>query len=544
MPVAPATGRTVAGKYRLLDRVGVGGMSEVFRAETIDTGRIVALKLLLPQRVEDPNLAARLFHEAHSGFRIRHPAIVDVLDVGQGEVGPFIAMEFLNGLSASRALVDNGKFPLDAAVGTLLPVLDALQAAHDAGVVHRDLKPGNVFFSIDESGELYVKLLDFGVAKTLWPSGPTPRTSTGVVMGTPDYLSPEQAHGDANIDGRSDVFGTGVVLFELLTATRPFHAPTAVATAYKIAHARTPLLRDYGGPADSTVQAIMERALAKRPEERYATAREFAAELTTLSPSMDTRRRALRSVVKPEAVLREISSSGMRPVRRNDDTERDSGIELSSLRSRGLIERTPVSTRLSGTPSARARENRAGTPQVRGSVLRSVDQYVKQVFGSDARARVLAKLPSDVAQEFDYDTIQAIVLYGVDAANRYLEIATRELAHGNTSWARSAGSTSVTGELGPLFRNTLRSDALPAVVRRVLPVMSRLLDFGCFEIEVSGSVTSLRVTDFEPAGGPLRLWFTGVLDGALSASGARARTTIARGESAFSPHLVVDVVSG
>jgi serine/threonine protein kinase len=542
MPVVPATGRTVAGKYRLLDRVGVGGMSEVYRAETLETERIVALKLLLPQRADDPNLAARLFHEAHSGFRIRHPAVVDVLDVGQSELGPFIAMEFLVGLSAARALVEHGRFSVAAAIATLDPVLDALQAAHDVGVVHRDLKPGNVFFSVDEREQVEVKLLDFGVAKTLWPSGPTPRTSTGVVMGTPDYLSPEQARGDLDIDGRSDLFGAGVVLFELLTATRPFHAPTAVATAYKIAHARTPSLAECGGPTDPTLQAILERALAKRPDERYSTARELRAELSTLvSPAKLAS--ALREVVRPERVMRELSASGLHRAQHADTTEPARSAERSSGRFLISHERTPPSSRVSNGGSSRGTRG-GGTQQVRGAVLRSIDQYVKQVFGPDTRRRVLDGLPRDLALEFEYSTVQAIVLYDVESANHYLETVTRDVAHGNTSWARSAGSSAVQSELGPLFRNALRLDELPAVMRRVVPVLSRLVDFGVWELESSGSVTSLRVAEFEPAGGPLRLWIAGVLDGALTASGLRARSTIARGEAAHSVQLVVDVVSG
>src|SRR5262245_28262666 len=204
--VEPGSGLVIGGKYRLLERIGVGGMSEVYRAENTLIGRVVALKLLHPEQSGDQKLAARLFQEAQSVSRIRHPVIVDVLDAGVGETGPYIVMEYLEGDSAARVLARRGKLPLPAALATLLPVLQALQAAHDAGVIHRDLKPENVFYAGNEHGEVEVKLLDFGIAKMLWPVGPTPRTSTGVVFGTPDYLSPEQANGESVIDGRSDLF--------------------------------------------------------------------------------------------------------------------------------------------------------------------------------------------------------------------------------------------------------------------------------------------------------------------------------------------------
>ena len=279
MLVEPATGLLIAGKYKLLERIGVGGMSEVYQAENVLIGRVVALKLLNPAQAGDRNQSARFFQEAQSVSRIRHPGLVDILDAGQGETGPYIVMEYLRGESVARVLARLGKLTVAAAVGTMLPVLDALSAAHEAGIIHRDLKPENIFYSIDERGELVVKLLDFGIAKMLWPAAPTPRTSTGVVFGTPDYLSPEQANGEVVLNGRSDLFAVGVVLYELLTGTRPFHAPTTVATAYKIAHARTPLLRDNGGPNEPTIDAILQRALAKRPDERLCDATAVAASL-------------------------------------------------------------------------------------------------------------------------------------------------------------------------------------------------------------------------------------------------------------------------
>src|SRR5262245_61884442 len=285
--VQPTSGLVIAGKYRLLERVGVGGMSEVYRAENLLVGRVVALKLLHAEQATDPQLRARCSQEAQEAGRSRHPGIVDVLDAGAGETGPFIVMEYLGGESAARVLARQGKLSAVVAIATMLPVLDALQAAHDSGIVHRDLKPENVFYSVSESSEVEVKLLDFGIAKLLWPIGPTPRTSTGVVFGTPDYLSPEQASGEAVLDGRSDLFSAGVVLFELLTNVRPFHAPTAVATAYRVAHARAPLLSQHGGPDEPTLDAILGRALQKRADERYANANEFAAELRTVLRGAD-----------------------------------------------------------------------------------------------------------------------------------------------------------------------------------------------------------------------------------------------------------------
>lgn len=585
MPVAPAAGRVLAGKYRLLERVGTGGMSEVYRAEGVDDKRIVAVKLLMRERADDPNLGERLVHEAHSVIRIRHANIAEVFDVGQSDLGPFIVMEYLRGESAARILSERGRFGLQATLATVFPVLDALGAAHDTGVIHRDIKPGNVFFAIDARGNPSVKLLDFGVAKTIWPTGPTPKTSTGVVMGTPDYLSPEQANGEWNIDGRSDLFAVGVLIFELLTATRPFHAPSAVATAYKIAHARTPLLRDFDGPNSDTLQAIVERALAKRADERHASAAELSSELRTLAGTDAALSRALSEVVKPErfgaesgehpsirpsalavrgstapegpmarrlsqpevrvtspplappitpeGILLRRGSTGMRRA----DTVPSSGNPFSSHPP------TPTPSPTPGGVRALVGADFGRSEHVRGVVLRAVDKHVLSTFGRGPRERILQCLPKELAQEIELSALQAIVLYDLAAVNAYFDAVTNDICRSNPSWARTAGVAAVPGDLAQILRSALRPGDLPVVLRRVMPVFSRLFDFGSWEVEATTLGATMRVGDFEAAGLPLRLWLVGALEGTLAACDVRARTIIARGDVAHAPHLIVDVVS-
>ena len=527
MSAEPILGRTIAGKYRLLERIGVGGMSEVYRAEQIPGGQVVAVKLLLPHKLEDPSFVARMFQEAHSGFRIRHPAVVEVHDAGQSDLGPFMVMDYLIGESAGRKLYQHGRLSPAAAIATMVPILEALQAVHDAGVVHRDIKPGNIFYSVEGPGEVRVKLLDFGVAKVLWPSGAAPRTSTGVVMGTPDYLSPEQASGELALDGRSDVFSSGTVLFELLTATRPFHAPTAVATAYKVAHQRTPTLRERGGPSDATLQAIIERALAKRPDERYASARELARELAGLVSEPD-RARALTELIRPEQYsVRDRGGSGERPI---------------------TPPRTPVPTSSAGgwpTPGSGSRGQADAAPsdakQVRGVVLRAVDEYVKQAFGAAVRDRARAALPKEVATELEYASLPAIVLYDVGVLNRFTDAITREAAMGNVGWGRAAGLHAASTELAAILKHAVRPAEVPIVLRRLMPVLARVFSFGAWELS-DDKLCTLRITDMEPVNAPTRLWLIGVLEGALAAAGARARVTIARGDMPYASQIVVDVV--
>jgi serine/threonine-protein kinase len=568
--VQPSSGLVIGGKYRLLERIGVGGMSEVYRAENLLIGRVVALKLLAPDQANDKSLAARFFQEAQSASRIRHPGIVDVLDAGEGETGPYIVMEYLEGESAARMLARQGKLGLTVALATVLPVLDALCSAHEVGIVHRDIKPENVFYSVDDSSEVTVKLLDFGIAKLLWPSGPTPRTSTGVVFGTPDYLSPEQANGESVIDGRSDLFSLGVVLFELLTNVRPFHAPTTVATAYKIAHARAPLLRDHGGPSNPTLDAIMMRALAKRPDERYPDARVFAHELRILTRPGEDTRRVLRDLVqvprtsgvqrsaqrtsdfpseRPARSASAFVSGGLIVPRPSSDTrpsldyarapERRTPVDIIRDSFAPARIETPASRRPSGTMrSLPARF--AGHCHARGIVLSAIDQYVRERFPIQ-HARVIAELDPSHAREFADGTIQAIVYYDLECITRYLDIVTNQLCSGNASWARLAGESAVEGELAAVLRMASRPDLALTVLRRVVPVCSRFFDFGIWDVDGAANLVSVRITDFEPASLPLRQWLAGVLEAALRSAAVRGHLTIARGDAAFSPQLLLEL---
>lgn len=273
-------------------------MGHVFKAENVLAGRSVAIKFLHPELAENTELAQRFFQEAQAVNRIRHPNIVDVIDAGVGEMGPYIVMEHLEGEAVGSSLQRLGRFDLDGAVATVVPILEALDAAHRVGIIHRDLKPENVFIAFDPGrGQAVVRLLDFGIAKVIDSSGPSPRTRTGVVFGTPDYLSPEQATGDAPIDGRSDLFAVGVLLYELLTGTRPFRAPTAVATAFRVVHAEAPTLSAAGVNVDPRLEAVVSRLLQKDPMKRYATAGEVARELEKFCPDAAKRVLALGRII-------------------------------------------------------------------------------------------------------------------------------------------------------------------------------------------------------------------------------------------------------
>jgi serine/threonine-protein kinase len=304
-PRHPAPGAIVDNKYRLAERIGGGGMGHVFKAENVLAGRAVAIKFLHPELSENPELAQRFFQEAQAVNRIRHPNIVDVIDAGVGEMGPYIVMEHLEGEGVGSALQRVGRFDVETAVAVCVPVLEALDAAHRVGIIHRDLKPENVFIAFDAGrGQAVVRLLDFGIAKVLDSSGPSqPRTRTGVVFGTPDYLSPEQATGDAPIDGRSDLFAVGVLLYELLTGTRPFRAPTAVATAFRVVHAEAPTLAAAGVHVDGRLEAVVAKLLQKDPMKRYGTASDVARELERFAADPVRRAASLGRIINVQRRL-------------------------------------------------------------------------------------------------------------------------------------------------------------------------------------------------------------------------------------------------
>ena len=311
----PAPGTIVESKYRLAERIGGGGMGDVYRAEHSVTGRALAIKFLHPELSDNADLATRFFQEAQAVNRIRHPNIVDVLDAGVGELGPYIVMEYLEGESVGSALGRLGRFDTDGAVGTAIPVLEALDAAHRVGIIHRDLKPENVFIAYDpQKGGAVVRLLDFGIAKMLDGTGTMPRTRTGVVFGTPDYLSPEQATGEVQLDGRSDLFAVGVLLYELLTGTRPFRAPTAVATAFRVVHAEVPNLAATGVYVDPRLEAVVQKLLQKDPSRRFPTAGDVVKELNMLLPDPQRRVAALGRIIN---VARRAAMAGAQSGDRN-----------------------------------------------------------------------------------------------------------------------------------------------------------------------------------------------------------------------------------
>jgi predicted Ser/Thr protein kinase len=282
------------GSYRVLEVVGSGGMGCVYRAEHVRLGREVALKVLHEQHARRRDAALRLFQEARAASQIRHRNIVDVIDwleLDRDQV--CIVMEYLRGPSLAELVASPERLPVARALDLAAQIAEALEAAHAAGIIHRDLKPDNVVVLPGDQ----VKLLDFGVAKlTADRADETPLTAAGQVLGTPAYMSPEQATG-GEVDGRTDIYSLGAILYEILTGQLPFEGHSFDELAFKHLAVAPPLpsTTPGGRGLDPRVDALVMRCLEKRPADRVATAFELRAELLALRASLARRpRRKLR----------------------------------------------------------------------------------------------------------------------------------------------------------------------------------------------------------------------------------------------------------
>jgi serine/threonine protein kinase len=264
------------GKYRLMQKLAVGGMGEVWVARNRATGADVAVKLCLgPVASEDA--AARFRHEAHIGAMLSHRSIVRIFDLVEEPDGTLLlVMELLRGETLERFLRTSGPLPAREAIAIALPVLSALAHAHDFGVVHRDVTPANIFLAVDPDGHVIPKLVDFGIAK-LPVSGI--QTLDGRVLGTPRYMAPEQIRSHGEIDGRSDLFSLGVILYEMLTGACPFAAVSPSASLAAVLEA----VVDPDPRLEPRVWVELQRALSKRPYERHKGANEMAESLRAAS---------------------------------------------------------------------------------------------------------------------------------------------------------------------------------------------------------------------------------------------------------------------
>src|SRR3989441_6624318 len=276
--------------YTVEGEIGRGGMGVVYRARDERLKRAVAVKVLPPDLAFREEIRVRFLREAETAARLSHPHIVPIHTVGEGPDGlAYFVMAFVDGESLAGRLGRRGRLPPHEARRTMMGTADALGAAHALGIIHRDVKPDNILL---EGSRGRVVVTDFGIAKALSSTtGPATLTATGVAIGTPHYMSPEQAAGDREIDGRSDIYSLGVVGYQMLAGELPFHAPTVPGILMKHITERAPLVTDKCRECPEDLAACVMRSLEKDPEDRWPTADALRRALEARSATMYRARR-------------------------------------------------------------------------------------------------------------------------------------------------------------------------------------------------------------------------------------------------------------
>ena len=281
------TGRLLAGRYRLVEQVGVGGMAIVYRAIDENTGHYVAVKLLRPDLAHDADYVTRFQREAEAASKMTHHNIVNLTDVGMDGDNRFLVMEFVSGKTLKQIIQEKGRLSSRTATQITIRILSALQHAHENGIIHRDIKPQNILVNT----EGHVKVADFGIARI---ANSATLTKGDVVMGSVHYFSPEQASGQP-ADARSDIYSVGVVLYEMLTGRVPFDGENQVAIAMQHIHNRPTPIEKIVPDVPASLNAVCMKALAKNPVYRYQSAKEMASDLRLVMdgkimppPRMDT----------------------------------------------------------------------------------------------------------------------------------------------------------------------------------------------------------------------------------------------------------------
>ncbi|HSY24976.1 MAG TPA: serine/threonine-protein kinase [Polyangiaceae bacterium] len=315
-------GQILAGKYRVDGILGAGGMGVVVAAHHLQLDERVALKFLLPAALGNQEARMRFEREARAAVKIKSEHVARVSDVGTLENGsPYIVMEFLEGTDLAAWLRERGPLPVEQAVEFVLQAGEALAEAHSLGIVHRDVKPSNLFVVRRNDGHNSVKVLDFGISKIATGNTDGSGTKTNFVMGSPFYMSPEQMRSSKDVTAQSDLWSLGVVLYELLSGSSPFTGDTFPEICVKIATEPPPSLRSVRAEVPPELEAVIERCLEKAPGQRFGDVADLAFALQPFAPP-----RAMASVERIAGILQRTRPSIPAPATRLRD-----GVHAASM---------------------------------------------------------------------------------------------------------------------------------------------------------------------------------------------------------------------
>src|SRR5882672_12577117 len=264
-------GTVLAGRYEIIQLLGRGGMGAVYKARDKELDRVVALKLIRPELAKNPEVLRRFKQELILARQVTHKNVIRIFDLGQSDGIKFITMDFVEGQDLRSLLLEKNKLAPEQAARIMLQICRALEAAHAEGVIHRDLKPQNIM--LDASGRILV--MDFGIARSAYLPG---MTQTGALIGTPEYMSPEQGKGE-KLDERSDLFSLGIICYELVTGQSPFYSETPLATLWKRMQEKAKPLCEVDPSIPKPLSDIIDKAMEIEPADRFASAGEMAQQL-------------------------------------------------------------------------------------------------------------------------------------------------------------------------------------------------------------------------------------------------------------------------
>ena len=318
-------GQTLAGKYSIEELIKTGGMGSVYRGKHVLMDKTVAVKVLRKALAADDVVVARFSREAKAASRISHPHAVSVTDFGEAENGVvFLVMEYLHGQTLKEIIKREGPMPLDRAIEIIRQVTGALDAAHQQGVIHRDLKSDNIMLSETNGGD-WARVLDFGIAKIQEPEGSRDHdiTAANLVIGTPQYMSPEQCAQTGPIDARSDVYSLGIIVFEMLSGRLPFTGESPTVIMMKQVQDPPPSILEARPDLPAAVRGVVDKALSKQPIDRFQTAGELSEALSAVASASEAR--AVVVPATPETVPSE-------PVKIEDEAD-----EVTVVRPREVV---------------------------------------------------------------------------------------------------------------------------------------------------------------------------------------------------------------
>lgn len=306
----PLLGRTIAGKFKILERLGRGGMGTVYKAEHTYLDRVIALKLLHSHLASDDEYLKRFQREARTACKIRHPNVITLHDYGIEEGHPYLAMEFIEGRTLKQILKDEGALSLDRVFIIVSQICSALAEAHAANIIHRDLKPDNIMITERKDGTTWAQVLDFGISKVIHGGPHTELTQAGTIFGSPRYMAPEQGL-EKNVDTRADLYSLGVMIYEMFSQRYPIEAATLMETLVKAVHEDPIPLKD-ANPAikiDERINNVVMKLLERDPDKRYQTAEDFMRDFESAYYSITGKDRPQRSFfARPAGALLAIAA--------------------------------------------------------------------------------------------------------------------------------------------------------------------------------------------------------------------------------------------